>query len=302
MGKKSIMLIIASILIVLSASFLIPNALSHPIVALNTHNYVPPFGAAQGQLKYELTFENVINKYSSNVVVCKVISGEKYSKNKNMYKVEINENLVGEVEGSTIFIHADKDSLIMGKSYLLSLREHDSALQNNVFYVALNQFIIQIDENSNLLLLENSETQEFIKPFKTDKFNNLDNAKAYINEIKKDNMYINNTKKKVIDQAKDVEELIKLSNHIIEISVIDYQISGEVNNIAIVDYDCYKKYKGGNFKNIHSLLLPTNIEKDKKYLLFLVGDNDEVTLATRKGSVLEVGSNEYNNAIKYINN
>lgn len=302
MGRKSIMLIIASILIALSAGFLIPNAFSHPILALNTHNYVPPFGAAQGQLKYELTFENVINNYSSNVVVCKVISEEKYSKDKDMYKVEINENLVGEVEGATIFIHADKGSLIIGKSYLLSLREHDSVLQNNIFYVALNQFIIQIDENNKLFLLENSETQKFIKPFKVDKFNNLDNVKAYINKIKKDNMYINNAKKKVIDQAKDVEELIKLSNHIVEISVIDYQISGEINNIAIVDYDCYKKYKGGNFENIHSLLLPANIEKDKKYLLFLIGDNAEVALTARKGSVLEVGSDEYNNAIKYLNN
>lgn len=296
------MLIIASILIVLSAVFLIPNALSHPILALNTHNYVLAFGAAQGPLKYELTFENVINKYSRNVVVCKIISEEKYSRNKSMYKVEINENLVGEVEGATIYVHADKGSLMIGKSYLLSLREHDSALQNNIFYVALNQFIIQIDENNNLLLLENSEAQKFIKPFKADKFNNLDNAKAYINKIKKDNMYINNPKKKVIDRAKDTEELIKLSSHIIEISVLDYQISGEVNNVAIVDFDCCKKYKGGNFKNMHSLLLPANIEKDKKYLLFLVGDNAEVALAARKGSVLEVGSNEYNNAIKYLNN
>ena len=267
---------------------------------MNDFNYVTPDNGKYGEAKYELTFENVINKLSSDVIIGEVVDSKEYTDTYNMYNIKVEDVLIGNERNELINIYANKLSLEQGSKYILFLRNHDSALYEYPFYVLLNEFVMKINNEGQLSLLENPEAKKFIKPFKEDKYNEINNIEKYIIAIRKDNVFANKVKQKVINKVEDTNELATMSDHIVEIKVLNKNIAGIKENIAIVDFEIAKAYKGGELENVHSLLLPSDVEANNSYLLFLVNNEESVSIATRSGSVVKVGSDEYKEIIKNL--
>ncbi|MGE5633424.1 MAG: hypothetical protein ACM3TR_20355 [Caulobacteraceae bacterium] len=293
------------ILIPLLLAALILGLAVYPIggnegLELNSFKYKTPINGAQGSMKYELTFDNAVNKFSSNVVIGRVTDASEYDKNHDNVTVEVEEELVGQVEQKVIDVYAANYSLETDGRYMLFLTEHDSAVYPNKFYVLLNQFVIKIDDAENLLLLEDPIKKEYIPPFKDTKYNKLSDAKEYIEKIKDNNIFKDKKKKKVIDRLPDIKEQIDASDHIIELTASNVSYANAAKTIVSVDFTPEKIYKGGGFENINSILLPAGIEEEKTYLIFLVDNEDSISLATRTGSIIEVGTSEYEKALDIL--
>ena len=298
MKKKYNLVIIIALLV--STCLIITNVNYRTELTMNDFNYVTPDNGKYGEAKYELTFENVINKLSSDVIIGEVVDSKEYTDTYNMYNIKVEDVLIGNERNELINIYANKLSLEQGSKYILFLRNHDSALYEYPFYVLLNEFVMKINNEGQLSLLENPEAKKFIKPFKEDKYNEINNIEKYIIAIRKDNVFANKVKQKVINKVEDTNELATMSDHIVEIKVLNKNIAGIKENIAIVDFEIAKAYKGGELENVHSLLLPSDVEANNSYLLFLVNNEESVSIATRSGSVVKVGSDEYKEIIKNL--
>lgn len=267
---------------------------------LNSFHYKAPINGPQGSMKYELTFENAVNKFSSNVIIGRVAGTSEYDKNHDIVTIEVDEQLVGQMDQNTVDVYAANYSLEADGRYMLFLTEYDSALYPNKLYVLLNQFVIKIDDADNLLLLEDPLKKEYISPFKDIKYNKLSDTKEYIKKIKDDNIFKNKPKKNVTDNILDIREKINASDHIIELTAANVTNANAAQTIVSVDLVPEKIYKGGEFENIYSILLPAGIEEGKTYLIFLVNNEDSVSLATRNDSVIESGTEEYEEAMRIL--
>lgn len=142
--------------------------------------------------------------------------------------------------------------------------------------------------------------KSYITPFKDAKYNKLFETKKYIDKIKDDNIFKNKQEKNIIDHAPDINTLIDISNHIIELTATNVAYANTAKTIVSVDLECDKIYKGGEFENINSILLPAGIKEGKAYLIFLINNEESVTLAARNGSVIETGTIEYKEALSII--
>lgn len=267
---------------------------------LNSYVYKAPINSPQGSMKYELTFENAVNKFSTNIVIGRVSNISEYDKNHDMVTVEVEEELLGKVDQNRIEIYASNYSLETNERYMLFLTEHDSTLYPNEFYVLLNQFVMKIDDADNLLILEDPVKKIFVAPFKDTKYNKLSDTKEYIEKIKDDNIFKNKPKKKVIDKIHDINEQIELSDHIFELTATDIAFANSAKTIVTVELITDKIYKGCKFENIHSILLPASIEEGKTYLIFLQSNEESVSLTARQGSIIEVGTLEYEEVLSIL--
>jgi len=267
-------------------------------IELNSFNYKNSPDEPLGSLLYDLTFENAVNKFSANVIVGHVNESSYYSDRKSMYSIQVIEDLVGNTESVTINILTNKNILETGEEYILFLNSIDSPVYSEKFYVLLSEFVLKIDNNNQLLRLEDSVNMQYIPPFVDESKNNLTFAKSYINKIKHENIYLKNPKKVVVDEANSLNDLINISDHILEITVVSAENANET--LLAVKYNVNEIYKGGNLTNINYLIMPTGIEEGKKYLIFLSNREESVTLATRKGSIIEEGTDNYENAIRLL--
>ena len=85
----------------------------------------------------------------------------------------------------------------------------------------------------------------------------------------------------VIDKAKDLAELISLSDHILHIvpkEIYDVNVYAKDVNAEII-----QTLKGSYKEGMLSLLLPVNIILEEEYIIFLKEDKN---LSTREGSVV----------------
>ncbi|RTR36090.1 hypothetical protein EKG37_00600 [Robertmurraya yapensis] len=252
---------------------------------------------AQGLLLEELTFDNIVNKYSTDIVVGTVEEKSPFTNTNNLFKVMVEDTLTGDIDNEKIEVYvADEELLEIGEKYILFLSENSSTLYSKVFYVQFGQFILKV-ENNDVLRLVNIEKKEYVEPFVDDKYNKKDSLSQYIKEKTKNK--VPDEASKAVDRASSIKELHSLSDHIIEIRAI--QVEPIKNNLSMVKFDLIKSYKGGELKNVHALLLPDNaVESGKNYLIFLRNNGESVTLATREDSIVEKNDLEFGKIIESL--
>ncbi|MEQ6391253.1 hypothetical protein RZN22_18415 [Bacillaceae bacterium S4-13-58] len=253
----------------------------------------------EGLLFEELTFDNLINKYSSDIVMGTIEEKAPFTNTNNLFTVRVEETLSGNIDSDKIDVYVvDEDLLEIGEKYILFLSENSSTLYSKDFYVQFGQFVLKVSNDDNILRLVNTETNEYVEPFVDDEYNKVNSLSEYIKE-KTRNKKNPDKASKAIDKASSIKELNSMSNHIIEINAI--RVEPIKNNLSMVEFDLIKTYKGGKLNNVHALLLPDNeVEQGKTYLLFLKNNGESVTLATREGSIIEKNDMEYGKVMKSL--
>lgn len=291
-------ILLVSSLILLSSLFFISlfskeNENINNQIELNSFQYKVPIDGNLGVLDYELTLENAINKFSSNIVIGEIVNFEPsyISNNSYLYSVKVSENFLGDVQTDIIKIESHKLHLEVGKRYLLFLNDYDSVFYPEKFYQTIDEFILKVDEADTLYRLEDPENKIFIKPFKEEEFNNVAYLEKYINEIKHDNYFGKNPDKPAKQKANSIEELIDSSDHIVEIRVKNF-IEGGNETVSAIEFDTKTVYKGNSSEPF--IIVPNDSVKiGEDYLLFLVDKGTIVELTAREGSIINVNSSEY---------
>lgn len=294
--------LIASIMIVVSVLLIAFTFNLSKKPEMNTLNYFNPSSVVHGELKYELNFENAVTKLASHIIVGTPESIHDLNEAYDMIDVKVQECLMGDLKNDRISVRARKSALNMDGNYILFINTYDSPLFKNELYTLVSEYVMKVDKGDSVLLVENPVEKKYIKPFKEEKYNNVASIKASINEIKHKNIHKN--KEAVVNKPSDINQLISISDHIFEITVTNVENIQSMNDntmLSSVSYKIDKNYKGEGMEEQHRLLLPDNIMVGKKYLLFYKNKDESIVLATREGSIVEVGSQEYDKVVKALN-
>lgn len=217
------------------------------------------------------SLEDLISS-AHNIVVGNVISEEEIDDfGTYKYTVSVKDDLIGNVESKSINVHDVFGTLEIDKEYILFLESWESELYPHRVFTNINKYsIIEVDKNTlkggeGLVTSKSSEdTINLIKKAPKVK------AKTLNNDI-------------VVEKATDLEELISLSENIIRI--VPKIISDENKYVKRVDVSVLETFKGTIKEETKTLSLPSDIELDKEYIVFLQ-DNVSYSLATREGSVV----------------
>ncbi|UFJ41664.1 hypothetical protein LOK74_03880 [Brevibacillus humidisoli] len=244
----------------------------------------------QGLYDYDLTFDNLVNKYSSHIATASV---EELAKGKNTFKVRVQEPLLGTFEKDNILVYVDEHLLEIGETYVFFLRKFDDKAYPEDFFVQNSDFIVKLDDDK-LLLLKDPLSKEYDKPFIQDKYNNFSEMKKYIDSIKDKNEHLSQKSHKLLVQPEDNQQLMSLADHIIEITPDSLvEDNGYVKSVL---FKLEERFKGADFKNKKMILvLPTDqVDIGKKHLVFLEEvDGGGLDIVSRKGSVISETSENY---------
>jgi len=252
--------------------------------------------------KFDLTYENLINKGSTNVLVGIVTGKEVLNNDKEVFKVSVMEQILGETNSKEILVYASNDNLLeLEEKYFLLLSEHSSSVYDKDFYVQDTDFVLKVLNDGSLARLIDVYEKKYEAPFVKNKYNNINELILYTEENFKKK---NNSHSKAIKNLDSTQKLADKSDHIIEINILD--IINTDNGLAIVDFEITKKYKNGNLDNganKHSMILPQkSVISDDEYLVFLTERHDtSVTLTTRENSLIAKSDSLYKTIINDIN-
>ena len=297
--KKRLM-VLSSVVLAVFAFVLLMN-FNHP--KMNNNNYINPKAIIQGEARYEMNLENAITKMSTDIVIGIPTQRSEIDLNHEFVTITVDEVLMGELTTKSLKIRTGKYALADGQKYILFLDQFDSPLFEDILFNNLDDYFLKVDENSNVAIVRDPINETQIMPFQQSKYNNLAYIKDFVKKEKWKN--IPRTKlKRISNGAKNVDELISISSHIVEIKAlkVDYlDTSNSTKKLAAVSYSINKLFKGGTIENSSMLLLPEEVVQGEEYLLFMVENPDGgLTLATRNGSVVKVGSRDYKNIMKHL--
>ena len=232
-------------------------------------------GCAEDQDRIYILSEEIddldeLIRKSDRIVVGTVTDEEQISKASN-YKFTFNvkNELKGNVEAESIDVYEFRSNLKKGKEYILFLSYWESALYPTPVYTSINKnSLIEVKRNKLIggeTFVGSKKKDEFIQYIKSSK------EVSVFSEMDYD----------VIDKAKDLAELISLSDHILHIvpkEIYDVNVYAKDVNAEII-----QTLKGSYKEGMLSLLLPVNIILEEEYIIFLKEDKN---LSTREGSVV----------------
>lgn len=254
-----------------------------------------------GLREFDLTYENLINKVSTNVLIGVVTGKEVLNNDKEAFKVSVQEQILGETNSKEILIYASNDNFLeLEQKYFFILSENSKTVYDKDFYVQDLDFVLKVLNDGSLLRLIDVYQKKYEAPFINNKYNKVDELVSYT----KDNFSNkSNSRSKAIKKIDSHQILADKSDHIVEIKI--QKVIDVDNGLVIVDFEISKKYKNGKLNNgaiKHSMLLPQRvIGSDKEYLVFLTERNDtSVTLTTRENSIIAKSDSLYKTVIEEI--
>lgn len=224
-------------------------------------------------LEEEISDLDELIRKSDNIVVGTVTDEEQFiSKGQpDKFTFTVKNELKGNVEEESIDVYEFPGGLEKGKEYILFLSYWESALYPKPVYTSINKnSLIEVKRNKLIggKFIGSKKKDEFIQYIKSSKEVNVFSEMDY----------------DVIDKAKDLGELISLSDLILHI------VPKEIDDVNVyvthvVNAEIIQTLKGQYNNERLSLLLPPNIDLEKEYIVFLKKD-DGLTIATREGSVV----------------
>ena len=219
---------------------------------------------------------------SDNIVIGTVTDEEQFSESTYKYTFTVSDELKGNVEAESIDVYEFYGVMEKGKEYLLFLGSWESELYPRPVYTSNNKdSLIKVNRN-NLIggeqLVGKKKKDELIE---------------YIKNSKEVNVF-SEKEDAVIEKAKDLAELISLSDQIIHL--VPKEIIAENMYVKVVSVEVIKTFKGGIGNPV--LNLPADIVLENEYIVFLRGDKS-LRLATREGSVVSKDDEElWNDVLK----
>lgn len=222
------------------------------------------------QYAFEIeTLEQLI-EMSHHVLYGKIESVEDFDGSTKKITVVVIKEMIGETNSNYIDIYEYEEFLEVGKEFLLFLESWEDELYPKPVYNVIRTNAFEVENGE---MVETKESKKFFK----------EHSK---NEIEKFITSSSNGKIKSAphknEKPTSLDELIHISGHILHI--IPREILAENKYVKNVNVEVLKEFKGRFNQNL-PLSLPSSIEIDKEYIIFLKG-NEEFDLATREGSVV----------------
>ena len=214
------------------------------------------------------TLDDLI-RVSDNIVIGTVTDEVPFGDSNYKFIFTVNNELKGNVKANSIDVYEYYGDLEKGKEYILFLESWEDELYPNPVYTSINKnSLIEVDQDTLI------GGEQFVAQ-KT-----KDEMIEYIKSSKEVSVF-SEKEDAVIVKAKDLAELISLSDHILHI--VPKLVSIENTYVKSVEVEVLQTFKGtiGN-KVLH---LPANIILGDEYIVFLKGDLS-YSLTTREGSVV----------------
>lgn len=263
-NKKFIVVSLVLILLLITYNY---TALSNGENNKNTAKVI----SQHSYVKEIQSIDDVV-KASSNIIIGTVLNIESFSDYTDKYIVDVDKNIKGTACTDRIDVYETKDTLKVGDKYILFLQYSESALYPNPKYTsAYKECIIRINGNAvfgNSKFVDDSlSLDKLIK--------NIESSK---------NIAANTDKKyNIKDKYNTLDEQIAASDYIA--SIIPNNIIKTNKYVSLVKAKTEAKLKG-NVSDELELLLPADIQKGKKYIVFLRYNNDSLELSAREGSII----------------
>ena len=217
------------------------------------------------------TLDDLI-RVSDNIVIGTVTDEEPFSEGPTYkFTFAVKNELKGNVEAKSIDVYEYYGDLEKGKEYILFLGYWESELYPKPVYTSYNKdFLIEVRKNA------------------------LIGGESFVGQKTKDEMieYIKSSKEvsvfsekegAVIEKAKDITELISISDQIIHL--VPKEINLENMYVKNVNAKVIQTLKGSYEEELLPLNLPATIDLEKEYIVFLK-EEDGLTITTREGSVV----------------
>lgn len=214
------------------------------------------------------TLDDLI-RVSDNIVIGTVTDEVPFGDSNYKFIFTVNNELKGNVKANSIDVYEYYGDLEKGKEYILFLESWEDELYPNPVYTSINKnSLIEVDQDTLI------GGEQFVAQ-KT-----KDEMIEYIKSSKEVSVF-SEKEDAVIEKAKDLAELISLSDHILHI--VPKLVGIENTYVKSVEVEVLQTFKGtiGN-KVLH---LPANIILGDEYIVFLKGDLS-YSLTTREGSVV----------------
>lgn len=213
---------------------------------------------------------------SDNIVIGKVLDAEKHD-DMNTYKFtfSVKDELKGKVESTLIDVYESLGSLQIDKEYILFLEFWESVLYPKPVYTSIDKnTLIEISQNKLIggeILVGNSNLKQLKEKIKS----SMPVAAAAVSKADT-----------IIEKAADLDELISISENIVHI--VPKTVILENSYVKMFDVNVLKTFKGTINEEIIVLNLPSDVELENEYIVFLKDGN----LATREGSIISKENEE----------
>lgn len=210
---------------------------------------------------------------STNIVIGNVVSIEDYSDYTDQYIVSIEQNIKGTTNSANIDVYETKGTLEVGSQYILFLESSESVLYPNTKYTSVYKESIIKVENNNLfgdskIVDKSLDINQLVK--------NIEKSGKF--SLKVNKQYNIKTKYETVDEQiedSDNTAIITASN-----------IVKANKYVSLVKLNPDEEFKG-SITSEDTILLPSNIQEGKKYIVFLKkGKGGILEPSSREGSIV----------------
>lgn len=262
--KESIKILIVSLFSLLLVSGCTVNPISSNI----------EHGSSDTETQHAFEIETLdqLIELSHNVLYGKIASIEDFDGTTKKINVLVTKEIKGKTDSDYIDVYEHEEFLEVGKEYLLFLEYWEDELYPKPVYNVIRTNAFELENGK---IKETKDSKKFIKG------RSKNELEKFITSSPKSKIK-SAPEKNIIEEPNSLEELIKVSGHILHI--IPTAILAENKYVKNVNVEVLNEYKGEINKNL-PLSLPSSIEVGKEYIIFLKA-NEELDLATREGSVV----------------
>ena len=226
--------------------------------------------------------------YADAIVTGVVVKEEAFNDDISKYTLSVESNLKASTSNN-IEVYELNGKMITGNSYILFLVELNHPLYSENSYTSFEKnMIINLNEKQSIKenKLLNNETD-------------INNIVKLIN--KSDKRYSKQKKNyTVINKLNSVKELAEESDYILYIKPTE--VIKLNKNVSEIKATILEQQKGVQLGNEVNIFLPSEVENEKEYIVFLKDYDGGILPTTRKGSIIEKGNVEFEEALSLFNN
>lgn len=237
-------------------------------IMINTDN-----PAASSGYRYESLEE--LTEAADRIVIGTVLETERYTEHTPRYILNINESIKGISEDQTIDVFSS-GRLNEHSTYFLFLKSYDSPYAERPRHVVMHPM-------DNLLIQNNTFLSGSLEGYEVDVLKKDVRAAPGINIFRK--------KEEVINTAKNIEELVDLSDFIVVLNT--EALTNETADVREYKVDVIQQFKGDDrILNQKNQQFPNNTKLNNEYLVFFKINEGEdfespgLSITTRIGSVI----------------
>ncbi|WP_312700629.1 hypothetical protein [Sedimentibacter sp.] len=232
------------------------------------------------------TLDKVI-EYADNIVLGTVVMEEDFNNSSSKYTLKVDKNLKYNLDIYDIDVYEKKGKLLIGSRYILFLEELNNPLYSENSYTSFDKnMIIQIEQDT--IVTENNVLN---KEKDLDKLMESISKSDKITKVRKKDYTVFNT-------LETTDDLVEKSDYILHL--IPVELNRYNKNATEVKANIVQQYKGPDLGSEISVFLPSDIQDMKEYIVFLRDYDGGILPAAREGSIIEIGTPEFEKVINLL--